>query len=65
MDAAPDDASKEEGEFELDFDLESELQEKEDLFDGSATADEQLESNLLTSDETGTSDQAGMEEVRI
>ena len=65
MDAAPDDASKEEGEFELDFDLESELQEKEDLLDGSATADEQLESNLLTSDETGTSDQAGMEELEF
>jgi len=65
MDAAFDDASKEEGEFELDFDLESELQEKEDLFDGSATADEQLESNLLTSDETGTSDQAGMEELEF
>jgi pilus assembly protein FimV len=65
MDAAFDDASKEEGEFELDFDLESELQEKEDLFDGSATADEQLESNLLTSDETGASDQAGMEELEF
>jgi len=65
MDAAFDDASKEEGEFELDFDLESELQEKEDLFDGSATADEQLESNLLTSDETDTSDQDGMEELEF
>ena len=65
MDAAFDDASKEEGEFELDFDLESELQEKEDLFDGSATADDQLESNLLTSDETDTSDQDGMEELEF
>jgi predicted Zn finger-like uncharacterized protein len=63
MDAAPDDASKEEDDLELEFDLESELQEKEDFFDGSATADEQLESNLLTSDETGTSDKAGIEEV--
>ncbi len=60
-----DDASKEEGDFELDFDLESELQEKEDLFDGSATADEQLESNLLTSDETDTSDEAGIEEAEF
>ena len=63
MDAAPDDASKEEDDLELEFDLESELQEKEDHFDGSATADEQLESNLLTSDETGTSDKADIEEV--
>ena len=65
MDAALDDASDEEGDFELDFDLESELQEKEDLFDGSATADEQLESNLLTSDETGTSDEARIEDVEF
>jgi hypothetical protein len=65
MDAALDDASKEEGDFELDFDLESELQEKEDLLDGSAAADEQLESNLLTSDETGTSDEAGIEELEF
>jgi len=72
MDAALDDASKEEGDaskeegdFELDFDLESELQEKEDLFDGSGTADEQLESNLLTSDETDTSDEAGIEEAEF
>jgi len=62
MDAALDDASKGDDDLELDFDLESELQEKEDLFDGSATADEQLESNLLTSDERGTSDEAGIEE---
>jgi len=65
MDAALDDASKEEGDFELDFDLESELQEKEDLFDGSATADEQLESNLLTSDETDTPDETGIEEAEF
>ena len=54
MEATLDDASKaapEEEDLELDFDLESELQEKEDLFDGSSTADEQLESNLLNSDE--------------
>lgn len=64
MDAALNNASKdEEDDLELDFDLESELQEKEDRFDGSATADEQLESNLLTSDETGTSDEAGIEEI--
>ncbi len=53
MDRTPDDASEAapEEDFELDFDLESELQEKEDLFDGNSTADEQLESNLLNSDE--------------
>jgi len=54
MEATLDDASKaapEEEDLELDFDLESELQEKEDLFDGSSTADEQLESNLLNSEE--------------
>ncbi len=60
-----DDASEEEGDFELDFDLESELQEKEDLLDGSAKANEQLESNLLTSDETDTSDKAGIEEAEF
>ena len=54
MEATFDNASKAEPEedLELDFDLESELQEKEDLFDGNSTADEHLESNLLTSDET-------------
>jgi hypothetical protein len=36
---------------ELDFDLESELQEKENLLEGSASSDEQLESNLLDSDD--------------
>ena len=65
MDVSPDDASQEDGDFELDFDLESELQEKENLFDGSVTADEQLESNLLTSDETDASDEADMEEVEF
>ena len=65
MDVVIDEASKGKDDFELDFDIESELQEKEDLFDGSATADEQLESNLLTSDETGTSDEAGMEELEF
>ena len=65
MDTALDDASKEEGDLELDFDLESELQEKEDLFDGSDTADEQLESNLLASDEPDTSGKLGIEEVEF
>ncbi len=53
LDTALEDISKEEDELELDFDLESELQEKEDLLVGSAAADEQLESNLLTSDQAG------------
>jgi hypothetical protein len=43
MDAALEDESKEKGDLELDFDLENELQEKEDLFDGSAAGDEQVE----------------------
>ncbi len=63
MDTALEDVSEEEDELELDFDLESELQEKEDLLNGSATADEQLESNLLTSDDTDTSDEADLEGV--
>jgi predicted Zn finger-like uncharacterized protein len=63
MDTALEDVSEEEDELELDFDLESELQEKEDLLDGSATADELLESNLLTSDDTDTSDEADLEGV--
>ena len=51
MEAALDDASKgADAELELDFDLESELQAKEGLFEADKT-DDQLESNLLTSDE--------------
>ena len=65
MAAAQEDASEDESDLELDFDIESELQEKEDLFNGSTTADEQLESNLLTPDGTDTSDDAGIEDVEL
>ena len=65
MVAAQKDASEDESDLELDFDIESELQEKEDLFNGSTTADEQLESNLLTPDGTDTSDDAGIEDVEL
>jgi predicted Zn finger-like uncharacterized protein len=65
MAAAQEDASENESNLELDFDIESELREKEDLFNGSTTADEQLESNLLTPDGTDTSDDAGIEDVEL
>lgn len=65
MVAAQEDASEDESDLELDFDLESELQEKEDLFNGSTTADEQLESNLLTSDDTDAPDDAGIDGVEL
>jgi len=52
MEAALDDAAKSgDDDLELDFDIESELQEKEDLFDSSTPADDALESNLLDTDE--------------
>lgn len=63
MEAALDDASKgADAELELDFDLESELQAKEDLFDGDAATDGQLESNLLDSDDMDFLEDAGVEE---
>jgi predicted Zn finger-like uncharacterized protein len=65
MASAQEDASENESDLELDFDIESELQEKEDLYNGSTTADEQLESNLLTLDGTDTSDDAGIEDVEL
>ncbi len=50
MEAALDDAA-ESTEADLDFDIESELQEKEDIFDSGESTDDQLESNLLDSDD--------------
>ena len=65
MEAALDDASKgAEDELELDFDLESELQAKEDLFEADDT-DNQLESNLLASDEVDFLEEAGVEETEF
>ena len=70
MEAALDDASKgADAELELDFDLESELQAKEDededFFDTSESADNQLESNLLASDEVDFLEVAGIEETEF
>ncbi len=66
MEAALDDASKgAEAELELDFDLESELQEKEDMFDRGPSDDQQLESNLLASDEVDFLEEAGIQETQF
>ncbi len=65
MVATQEDASKDEIDLELDFDIESELQEKENLFNGSTTADEQLESNLLSPDDTDATDDAAIEDVDL
>jgi hypothetical protein len=66
MEAALDEASKgAEAELELDFDLESELQEKEDVFDTDESAENQLESNLLASDEVDFLEEAGVEETEF
>jgi hypothetical protein len=66
MEAALDDASKgAESDDELDFDLESEVQEKEELFDSLATPEEQLEANLLDSDEVNYLDETGIKEAEF
>jgi len=66
MEAALDDASKgAEAELELDFDLESELQEKEDMFGTDSSGDQQLESNLLASDEVDFLEEAGIQETQF
>jgi hypothetical protein len=63
MEAALDDASKgAEAELELDFDLESELQAKEDGFESEAGVENELESNLLDSNDLDFLDEAGVEE---
>ncbi|UCD77962.1 MAG: zinc-ribbon domain-containing protein [Desulfobacterales bacterium] len=66
MEAALDDASKgAEAELELDFDLESELQEKEDMFDSGPSDDQQLESNLLASDEVDFLEDAEIQDTQF
>jgi hypothetical protein len=66
MEAALDDASKgAAAELELDFDLESELQEKEDMFDSNETPDQRLESNLLSSEEVDFLEEAGVAETEF
>jgi hypothetical protein len=66
MEAALDDASKgADAELELDFDLESELQEKEDLFEADSSEEQELESNLLASDEVDFLEEAGIQDTQF
>jgi pilus assembly protein FimV len=66
MEAALDDATQgAEAELELDFDLESELQEKEDLFDSGPSNGQQLESNLLESDEVDFLEDADIQDTQL
>ena len=63
MEAALDDAAKgTETDLDLEFDIESELQEKEDIFDSGESTDDQLESNLLDSDHVDFLDDTGIED---
>ena len=63
MEAALDDAAKgTENDLDLEFDIESELQKKEDIFDSGGSTDDQLESNLLDSDEVDFLDVTGIED---
>jgi len=63
MEAALDDAAKgTETDLDLEFDIESELQEKEDIFDSGGSTDDQLESNLLDSDHVDFLDDTGIED---
>jgi hypothetical protein len=62
MEAALDEASKgADAELELDFDLESELQAQEGLFEADKT-DNQLDADLLVSDEVDFLDEDGVEQ---
>ncbi|MBT8372483.1 MAG: DUF3426 domain-containing protein, partial [Deltaproteobacteria bacterium] len=66
MEAALDEASsRAEDDLELDFDLDGEVIEKEELIDNGAAADEQLESNLLATDEVDFLNETGIEEVEF
>ncbi|MBE9542922.1 MAG: zinc-ribbon domain-containing protein [Proteobacteria bacterium] len=63
MEAALDDAAKSaEDDLDLDFDIESELQEKEDLFDSRGSTDDPLESNLLDADDVDFLGDTGIED---
>jgi pilus assembly protein FimV len=63
MEAALDDAaSGAEDDLDLDFDIESELQAKEDIFDSRGSIDDPLESNLLNSDDVDFLSDAGLED---
>ena len=66
MEAALDDASKaEERDLDLDFDIESELQEKEEIFDDRTSSDDQMESNLLDGDDVDFLDDTGIEDESL
>ena len=66
MQAALDDASKAaEEDFELDFDMDGGVREKEAPINSGATADEQLESQLLATDEVDFLNDTGIEEVEL
>jgi pilus assembly protein FimV len=59
MEMALDDSSEAaEPDLDLDFDIESELQEKEDVFDGQISDVDQLDSNLLDTDNLDFLDEA-------
>jgi len=51
-----------EPDLDLDFDIESELQEREEPFDDISSDDDQLDSNLLVTDDLGFLDDAGTED---
>ena len=63
MEAALDDAAKgTETDLDLEFDIESELQKKEDIFDSGGPTDDHLESNLLDSGDVDFLDDTGIED---
>jgi len=63
MEAALDDAAMgADDDLDLDFDIESELQDNEDLFDNRASTDDALESNLLDADDAEFLDDTGIDD---
>jgi hypothetical protein len=63
MEAALDDAAQgADDDLDLDFDIESELQDNEALFDSSPSSDDALESNLLDADGAEFLDDTGIED---
>jgi len=63
MEAALDDAaSGAEDDLDLDFDIEGELQAKEDIFESRGATDDPLESNLLNSDDVDFLSDTGIED---
>ena len=63
MEAALDDAAHgADDDLDLDFDIESELQDNEDLFDSGPSTDDALESNLLDANDAEFLDDTGIED---